>query len=263
MHVHLKNYVKHPIQNKGLYKFSNEYHQHNTRQRDLICLPLAKPAKYQSSFRYNDAKTWNSLPSTIPNLPRNLTFKWEVKTYLINELEIMICLQYRSWTQLCSVVPTLFGNDVSINFDRLFLPIVFQSGMKLAPPLTPERHFNPEWNFIPVWREISDVRKNWFFLLCACIRNAPAPFAKNSSKKFISVTAHIYFICFVTEPMADVITTICQLVLARWDHWSLYNWIAHSLCTAVEILKPQPPSYYSLSSTLCGFGSSRKTIKKM
>ena len=39
------------------------------------------------------------------------------------------------------------------------------------------------------------------------------------------------------------------------------NGIAHSLFTAVNILKPDPPSYYSLSSTLCGFGSSRKTIK--
>ena len=46
-------------------------------------------------------------------------------------------------------------------------------------------------------------------------------------------------------------------------HWSIYKWIAHSLCTAVKILKPDPPSYYSLSSTLCGFGSSRKIIKMM
>ena len=36
--------------------------------------------------------------------------------------------------------------------------------------------------------------------------------------------------------------------------------IAHCLCTA--ILKPQPLSYYSLPSTLCGFGSNRKIIKK-
>ena len=30
----------------------------------------------------------------------------------------------------------------------------------------------------------------------------------------------------------------------------IYNWIAHSLCTAVKILKPDPPSYCSLSSIL-------------
>ena len=32
-------------------------------------------------------------------------------------------------------------------------------------------------------------------------------------------------------------------------HWSIFNWIAHSLCTAVKIW-----------SQICGFGSSRKTI---
>ena len=47
-----------------------------------------------------------------------------------------------------------------------------------------------------------------------------------------------------------------------WSSLSIYNWIAHSLCTAVKNLKPDPTSYFSLSSTLCGFGCSRKTINK-
>ena len=37
------------------------------------------------------------------------------------------------------------------------------------------------------------------------------------------------------------------------NHLSIYNWIAHSLYPAVKILNSQPPSYYSLSSALCGF----------
>ena len=42
-----------------------------------------------------------------------------------------------------------------------------------------------------------------------------------------------------------------------------YKWIAHSLCTcSSKHFEATPPSYYSLSSTLCGFGSSSKTIKK-
>ena len=43
------------------------------------------------------------------------------------------------------------------------------------------------------------------------------------------------------------------------NHWSTYNWLAYSLCPVVKILKPQPPSYYSLSNALCGFGSSSQS----
>ena len=34
----------------------------NTRNKDLLRLPLAKTNKYQSSFYYNGAKAWNDLP---------------------------------------------------------------------------------------------------------------------------------------------------------------------------------------------------------
>ena len=44
----------------------------------------------------------------------------------------------------------------------------------------------------------------------------------------------------------------------------LYKWIAHSLCTcSSKHFEATPPSYYSLSSIVCGFGSSRKTIEKV
>jgi hypothetical protein len=39
-----------------------EFHAYNTRHRDQLRLPLAKTTKYQNSFRYNGAKTWNMLP---------------------------------------------------------------------------------------------------------------------------------------------------------------------------------------------------------
>ena len=46
---------------------SREYHSYNTRHRDLLRLPLARTSKYQGSFRYSGAKTWNTLPSDLRN----------------------------------------------------------------------------------------------------------------------------------------------------------------------------------------------------
>ena len=43
------------------FHYSRDFHAYNTRNKDLLRLPLAKTTKYQSSFRYNGAKTWNNL----------------------------------------------------------------------------------------------------------------------------------------------------------------------------------------------------------
>ena len=44
------------------FHYSHNFHTYNTRNKDLLRLPLAKTSKYQSSFRYNGAKAWNDLP---------------------------------------------------------------------------------------------------------------------------------------------------------------------------------------------------------
>ena len=44
------------------FHYAHDFHAYNTRSKDLLRLPLAKTTKYQSSFRYNGAKTRNNLP---------------------------------------------------------------------------------------------------------------------------------------------------------------------------------------------------------
>ena len=41
-----------------------QIHNYNSRNKDLIRLPLAKTTKFQTSFKYNAAKSWNTLPHT-------------------------------------------------------------------------------------------------------------------------------------------------------------------------------------------------------
>ena len=44
------------------FHYSRDFRAYNTRNKDLLRLPLTKTTRYQSSFRYNGAKTWNNLP---------------------------------------------------------------------------------------------------------------------------------------------------------------------------------------------------------
>ena len=61
---------------------SGEFHKYNTRARDLLRPPTARTSKYQSSFRINGVRTWNTLPKTLRNEPNFLTFKRRLKNYL-------------------------------------------------------------------------------------------------------------------------------------------------------------------------------------
>ena len=63
---------------------SRDYHTYNTRHRDLLRLPLAKTAKYQSSFRFSGAKTWNMLPLNLRNESNYLKFKLGLKRHFSN-----------------------------------------------------------------------------------------------------------------------------------------------------------------------------------
>jgi len=60
---------------------SREYHSYNTRHRDLLRLPLARTSKYQGSFRYSGAKTWNTLPSDVRNVRDMSLFKSGLKKH--------------------------------------------------------------------------------------------------------------------------------------------------------------------------------------
>ena len=66
------------------FNYSRDFHAYNTRNKDLLRLPLAKTSKYQSSFRFNGAKAWNTLP---PNLRKETSlpkFKKALKLHLCN-----------------------------------------------------------------------------------------------------------------------------------------------------------------------------------
>lgn len=64
------------------FQFSRDFHHYNTRNKDQIRLPRAKTSKYQSSFKYHGAKTWNDLPAHIRNETGQAIFKNRLKKYL-------------------------------------------------------------------------------------------------------------------------------------------------------------------------------------
>ena len=61
---------------------SGELHTYNTRNRYLLRPPAARTSKYQSSFRINGVRTWNTLPNNLRNEQNFLTFKRRLKNYL-------------------------------------------------------------------------------------------------------------------------------------------------------------------------------------
>ena len=57
----------------------NQIHSFDTRNKDLLCLPQAKTTKFQTAFKINAAKTWNSLPSYISRCRSITSFKHHTK----------------------------------------------------------------------------------------------------------------------------------------------------------------------------------------
>ena len=57
----------------------NQIHSYDTRNKDLLRLPLAKTTKFQTVFKFNAAKTWNSLPSYIRHCHSITSFKHDTK----------------------------------------------------------------------------------------------------------------------------------------------------------------------------------------
>ena len=57
------------------------FHGYNTRSLYLLRPPFAKTTKYQSSFRINGARTYNTLPRTIRQVETLSEFKIKLKRY--------------------------------------------------------------------------------------------------------------------------------------------------------------------------------------
>ena len=64
------------------FSLSRDFHSHNTRNKDLIRLPRAKTSKFQTSFYYNGAKLWNTLPPHIRQENTLSLFKKNLKKHL-------------------------------------------------------------------------------------------------------------------------------------------------------------------------------------
>ena len=61
---------------------SEQIHNHDTRNKDLIRLPLANTTKFQTSFQYNAAKSsWNTLPRNLCHDQSLTSFKLRVKKF--------------------------------------------------------------------------------------------------------------------------------------------------------------------------------------
>ena len=71
------------------FKYAHQVHTYNTRHRDLLRLPLAKTTKYQGSFRYNSARTFNALPPNIQNINEFQAFKTRLKRYFKTPISYM------------------------------------------------------------------------------------------------------------------------------------------------------------------------------
>ena len=63
------------------FNFSSDIHKYNTRNKDLLRLPLARTSKYQSSFRVNAVKICNLLPSEFRHEKKFFKFKKALKTH--------------------------------------------------------------------------------------------------------------------------------------------------------------------------------------
>ena len=60
---------------------SEQNHNYDTRNKDLIRLPLAKTTKFQTSFKCNAAKSWNTLPRILRHDQSLTSFKLRVKKH--------------------------------------------------------------------------------------------------------------------------------------------------------------------------------------
>ena len=99
-------------------------HNYKSRNKDLVRLPLGKTTKFQTTFKYNAAKSWNTLPHTC-NLRHDQSFtsvKLKVKKHLYHlsqlsplETHCMISFVLFCFISIIYFLFILFWTDLHLN----------------------------------------------------------------------------------------------------------------------------------------------------
>ena len=79
----LARYIKTDSRNITLSK----QHKYNTRNKGLFNLPCATSKLYHKSYLYSSIKSYNSLPSSLRNIPIYRTFVKKAKSLLLGLIE--------------------------------------------------------------------------------------------------------------------------------------------------------------------------------
>ena len=99
------------------FKHSRYYHNYNTRHRDLLRLPLTRTSKYQSSFRYNGAETWNSLSTKVRNTSAFLPFRKALKSFFQHQaFHVYLTIRLRARDFYAVIVDE---GEARINYHRI------------------------------------------------------------------------------------------------------------------------------------------------
>ena len=74
------------------FRHTSDVHNYILRNRDQLRLPFARTTKFQGSFLYNGAKTWNNLPKSIRLIKDPTQFKTALANFLNNSQWLLCCL---------------------------------------------------------------------------------------------------------------------------------------------------------------------------
>ena len=63
----------------------SDVHDRSTRKHDLLDIPLYKTATGQRAFNYRGVKIWNDLDDRLKNITSIITFKKELRKFLLKQ----------------------------------------------------------------------------------------------------------------------------------------------------------------------------------
>ena len=63
----------------------SDVHDVNTRQKNILDIPMYRSAAGQRTFHYRAVSSWNSLPQSLKNIDSLTHFKVEYKRMLLEE----------------------------------------------------------------------------------------------------------------------------------------------------------------------------------
>ena len=73
---------------RNLFQFNRSIHDYNTRSSSKLHIPQVKTTLSQHTISFSGPKNWNSLPSSITNCPSSNSFRYKLKTFLLNSQDI-------------------------------------------------------------------------------------------------------------------------------------------------------------------------------